>query len=106
MGRNMGGSLLPSEGHDTFDIVTPHGVTFQVRAADEYDTYFLCVSGTRPIAAHPNGHSLRNLLKRMEAGDLARVEAQRQYIIDCGGLASSDRSFAYWTSGAHAEEAA
>ncbi len=89
-GRYIGGSLLPSsEPRILQPIETPFG-TLQVRALPELDTHALFRTdsrGTSMVAEHANGFSCHELAKRMVVGDEARIRAQVQHILMCGGMA-------------------
>lgn len=101
---HMGGSLLASEGHDTLALLEhPNGQVLQVKRYVDADTYSLAVRAIidgktywSDLVMHPNGHSCKELGLRILAvwdlssqANVARVQAQWQYIKDCGGLARS-----------------
>lgn len=94
MTRHMGKSLLPSEGRDTFDVVDLPGGRVQVRACEGLETYVLLVlhdgGGVSVLAGHANGHSCRELARRMASGNLECALAQRTYILACGGFATRE----------------
>ncbi|RWE37435.1 hypothetical protein [Mesorhizobium sp.] len=101
---NMAGSLLPSEGNDTLHPVNFAGGVLQVSRFMERETYVL--NWTAPnaspikIAAHPNGYSCKELAERMAAGNPTRAEAQRAYIVACGGYAIPAEAFTKVLQGA------
>jgi len=96
--KNIGGGLLCSFGHDTFDLVpfSPHHVG-QVVPKEAEDTYtaILVRDGAPPIdlASHPNGHSCKELLDRMAKGNAERALNQFDYILACGGTAMERGAF-------------
>ena len=98
-----GGPLLPPMNAETEDIMTGKYGRLQVRAMPEADTfglyYFAEPIADRPklvrnwtlLACHPNGHSCKELGKRILAawngtGDGARAVDQFDFILRCGGL--------------------
>ena len=105
MGRNIGGSILASS--DPI-ILKPKQIStgvLQVIPHEEFDTHILVFTrnGTdykNKLVMHPNGYSCENLAKRLIAlldntdpkkdeGLRKNVAEQREYILDCGGMASS-----------------
>lgn len=90
MARHVSGSLLPSnEPRILRPVETPFG-TLQVRAIAELDTHGLFhrhARGESLLATHGNGYSCHALLERMVARDDAKIVAQVEYILDCGGTA-------------------
>lgn len=99
MTRNIGGSILPSAGWDTYHTRTGANGMFQTRPLEELDTHGLYYRhGARDadndegyvlIIAHPNGYSCDELAKRIvkawNSGDRDRAMAQFDYILTCGG---------------------
>ena len=97
MKTNIGGSLLPSSGYDTYDLVRiGQGVGRVVRSEDA-DTHIAMVGSNEskmsPIAAHPNGYSCRELLIRMKKRDFALALNQFNYILACGGMCIKRENF-------------
>lgn len=93
----MGGSLLASENETTCDpLEAPCGLSLQVQALEQFDTYVLALTharGTTLIAMHPNGHSLKALAVHMAAGDTVKALAQRDHVEACGGMVKPESVF-------------
>lgn len=101
---HMAGSILPSEDCRTLlPIAFANGV-LQVERLTERETYALAWTAidAAPVylAAHPNGHSCRCLAERMATDTAERAEAQREYIVRCGGHAVSPDALAAALRGA------
>lgn len=95
---HMAGSILPSEDWQTCEPIEFAGGILRVVRVMERETYALtwAAAGAAPVnlAAHPNGHSCRSLAERMakeegapSAEPYRSAEAQRDYILKCGGYA-------------------
>jgi hypothetical protein len=101
----IGGSLLPSTPRAEERVyVGKHGV-LRVVPSTELDTHFLTL-GQRILAEHPNGCSCAELAKRiLTAWDnpcvvsTRRVLEQVKYIVDCGGMTRSERTFVHILKG-------
>lgn len=87
--KNIGGSILPSSNPQILRPMPFRGGVFQVVPDYEKDTHRLTFNGVT-IASHPNGYSCHCLAERIIAGLPYKVQAQANYIVDCGG--SSDFS--------------
>lgn len=82
--HNIGGSILPSSCPEIIKPMPFNGKVLQVAPDYGQDTHHLTLDG-KTIASHPNGYSCHALAERMIAGDVKRIRAQAQYIVDCGG---------------------
>lgn len=81
--KNIGNSILPSSNSDTFKPVDlPCFRVGVVVASKDLDTHAVLIDGGM-VCTHPNGHSCKELLNRIAAGEKA-VE-QFDYILACGG---------------------
>lgn len=110
--RNIGGSILPSGGAHVYKPIALGKSELAVVPSESLDTHFLVIRhtfkdhrgedqrGQSILASHPNGHSCLALAERMVAGDIVRVESQRTYIQDCGGLVRPLKDFEYHISNA------
>jgi hypothetical protein len=97
MTRNIGGSILPSAGRDTYHAKEGKYGSFETRPMTELDTHGLYFAyGSTEIAksyvliaSHPNGYSCDELAKRMVSGwatgDTKWAMEQFDYILACGG---------------------
>lgn len=103
MTNHMAGSLLPS--HDA--TVLKHGVingwTFTIEPVEQLQTYALKVEGST-LAMHPNGFSLKELVKRIAdynatGTGYSRAVDQWDYILACGGQARSQSVLTYYLGG-------
>jgi len=102
MTRNIGGSLLPSAGAETYRAKEGKFGTFEIRPILDADSHGLfyarnygdCAGTFILIAMHPNGYSCDNLAERIIAawnneGAANRAIQQFDYILACGGLTES-----------------
>jgi hypothetical protein len=86
--RNIGGSLLASNCPEILKPIKLGDKTLIVRPVESEDTHHLVLvmGGETILAKHPNGYSCHVLATRMVEGDWERIEAQANYIVDCGGF--------------------
>jgi hypothetical protein len=98
-----GAPLLPPCNSETEQIMPGKFGRLQVRALPEADTFALfylanpnegITRGWTMLATHPNGHSCKELARRILAtwegkGDGARAVEQYDFILRCGGLGRS-----------------
>lgn len=117
--RNIGGSLLPSTPPAYERIIYGHHGVFEVRALPDLDTHGLFYKrGNVPegqlvamhdaclIAMHSNGHSCKELGKRIAAswmfsnsGTREHALAQFDYILACGGMGMSRTAMEHIVAG-------
>jgi hypothetical protein len=106
MSRHVGGSLLPSNSKEVLKLRESTLGDLQVRVLESADTHALFYRAIgaetfRMIASHPNGFSCAELADRMihawtmplTESRCARVLAQFDYILDCGGLCMKRSAF-------------
>lgn len=85
---NIGGSILPSSCPEILQPIESAFGVLQVRPLPNEDTHALFLTtpkGEVRLAEHPNGYSCHNLAERLIKGDRKRINAQAEYIVDCGG---------------------
>lgn len=107
--RNIGGSLLPSAGHSTYQRKEGAYGFLEVRVMQsDLDTHGLFFARKPEVkgdpmhwtllAMHPNGHSCErlafDLIHAWITGDTVHVVNQIDYILRCGGMALDRESVA------------
>lgn len=76
-------------------VKTPLG-EFQIKWIEELDSHALFLDrgeGGMFVASHNNGHSLFNLIERVQGGMEGRILAQLDYIRACGGTVAAEHFF-------------
>lgn len=85
-------SILPNSPHSVGKEQTTDYGKFQIEWVPAIDSHVLfyegpAYGGVIDLAAHHNGHCCQEVIDRIRKGDVGRVKAQLQYILDCGGVA-------------------
>jgi hypothetical protein len=93
---NLANPILGNTSPDILKPIETSLGTFQIKWIEELDSHVLLLdrgAGGIFVASHNNGHSLFNLIERIQAGTAERVLAQLNFIRQCGGKVAAEHFF-------------